>query len=263
MKMVNLINLYKVLLGWVMKTVAMKPQRLEIEQGTFINFWISTKNNHKQAAHGVVLLHGFGADGIFTWQFQVLALAKKYALYVPDFVFFGNSTTDKTERSPEFHAECVAKGLKMLGVEKCTLVGFSYGGMVGFKMGEMYPKLVHSMVISGGVIGLVESITVRSLERMGGVSSWSQYLLPHTAEGVRMLFRLASYKLPPIPSFLLKDYLEVYISSYLINNYVHVTIMIVRITKYCSFNLNLFKGLLNIILFPILNIAPTLYSYCN
>ena len=177
-----------------MKAVGMKPHRVEIEEGTFINFWVSTNNNHKQAAHGVVLLHGFAADGIFTWQFQVLALAKKYALYVPDFVFFGNSTTDKMERSPKFQADCVAKGLKMLGVEKCTLVGFSYGGMVGFKMCEMYPELVHSMVVSAGVFGLVESITVRSLERMGGLSSWSQFLLPHTVEGVRMYFRVMSYQ---------------------------------------------------------------------
>ncbi|KAG6761527.1 hypothetical protein POTOM_034753 [Populus tomentosa] len=41
----------------------------------------------------------------------------------------------------------MAKGLRKLHVEKCTLVGLSYGGIVGFKMAEMFPNLVDSMAL--------------------------------------------------------------------------------------------------------------------
>ncbi|KAJ6368671.1 hypothetical protein OIU78_001114 [Salix suchowensis] len=117
---------------------------------------------------------------------EVLALANKYAVYVPDLLFFGDSTTDKSERSPAFQAECMAKCLRKLGVEKCTLVGLSYGGMVGFKMAEMYPNLVDSMVITCSVMALTESITRDGLQRIG-FPSWAQYLIPETVEGVKTL----------------------------------------------------------------------------
>ncbi|KAK4576248.1 hypothetical protein RGQ29_026983, partial [Quercus rubra] len=156
----------------------------------------------------VVFIHGFAADGIITWQSQVLALARKYKVYVPDLVFFGGSITDRSERSPEFQAECVAKGLKKLGVERCTLVGLSYGGMVGFKMAEMYPDLVESMVLTCSAMALTKSISDAALERIG-FKSWSDYLLPDSVQGVKVLFDIATFKLPRIPNFIYKHYLEV------------------------------------------------------
>ncbi|XWS67909.1 hypothetical protein CRYUN_Cryun04dG0045200 [Craigia yunnanensis] len=152
----SLLKIYKFLLHGVLKLAGISPQTIEIEPGTVMNFWVpneTTNNTSKQRKKpAVVFLHGFCFDGILTWQFQALALVKDYSVYVPDFFFFGGSITDKTERSVEFQAECMAKGLRKLGVEKCTLVGFSYGGMVGFKMAEMYPDLVESLVVSSSVM---------------------------------------------------------------------------------------------------------------
>ncbi|KAH8498295.1 hypothetical protein H0E87_017276 [Populus deltoides] len=130
--------MYMSLLRVLLRLVGVRSQVVEIEPGTLVHFWAPAENPNKTKIHNqakrkpaVVFLHGFGFNGISTWQFQMLALAKDYAIYVPDFLFFGGSFTDKTERSPAFQAECMARGLKKLGVEKCTLVGLSYGGMVG------------------------------------------------------------------------------------------------------------------------------------
>ncbi|XP_028767940.1 uncharacterized protein LOC114725580 [Neltuma alba] len=204
--MVSVIAMYRALLRMVMKMVGMRPQKVEIHQGTVINFWVPSKPQNKKLA--VVFLHGFAADGILTWQFQVLALARKYALYVPDLVFFGESTTERPDRSVEFQAECVAEGLKRLGVEKCCVAGFSYGGFVGFKMAEMYSDTVESLVVSGSVPELMESFSGPALERLGGFSSWSQLLLPSRAYGVRLLLDVGFYKRIPCPRFLLRDFLK-------------------------------------------------------
>ncbi|XP_050247043.1 uncharacterized protein LOC126694690 isoform X3 [Quercus robur] len=210
--MVNIFAVYKPLLHWVMKLVGMRSQRVEIDPGTIMNFWVpnetpkKSKNSNNNKA--VVFIHGFADDGIITWQSQVLALARKYKVYVPDLVFFGGSITDRSERSPEFQAECVAKSLKKLGVERCTLVGLSYGGMVGFKMAEMYPDLVESMVLTCSVIALTKSISDAALERIG-FKSWSDYLLPDSVQGVKILFDIATFKLPRIPNFIYKHHLEV------------------------------------------------------
>ncbi|XP_040963812.1 uncharacterized protein [Gossypium hirsutum] len=182
------------------------PKKIEIEPGTVVNFWVPTQTTTKPA---VVFLHGFAFDGILTWQFQALALANRYSVYVPDFVFFGDSITDKSERSVEFQAECIAKGLKKLGVEKCTLVSFSYGGAVGFKMAEIYPELVHSLVVTCFPMALTDSISNARFHRLG-FNSWQDYLLPDSVKGVETLVQLASHSFPKLPNFIYKEILEYY-----------------------------------------------------
>jgi pimeloyl-ACP methyl ester carboxylesterase len=207
--------MYMSLLRVLLRLVGVRSQVVEIEPGTLVHFWAPAENPNKTKIHNqakrkpaVVFLHGFGFNGISTWQFQMLALAKDYAIYVPDFLFFGGSFTDKTERSPAFQAECMAKGLKKLGVEKCTLVGLSYGGMVGFKMAEMYPDLVDSMVVTCSVMALTESITRAALERIG-FSSWAEVLIPETFEGVKKIAELCTYKSLAMPDFFYRDIFQV------------------------------------------------------
>ena len=56
-------------------------------------------------------------------------------------------------RSPAFQAQCVAAALRSLGVERCAVVGFSYGGFVAFRMAEAQPGLVASVVATGTLVG--------------------------------------------------------------------------------------------------------------
>lgn len=204
--MPSFLSIYKTLLYKVMNMAGVQPQAVEIEPGTVINMWAPKNPGNKPP---VVFLHGFATDGIFTWQFQVLALAKNYAVYVPDFLFFGGSITDKADRTVEFQAECMEKALRRLGVRRCTVVGLSYGGIVGFEMAEKYPDFVESMVVTNSVMALTESVSTASLERIG-FPSWVDYLLPNTPSGVRVLFRVGCYKFPWLPNFLLEDFLETF-----------------------------------------------------
>lgn len=219
--MVNLVAAQKPLMLWLMKTAGVRPHTVEIEPGTLMNFWVpcETVQKPKKKAGNitrlskptkpvVVLVHGFAAEGIVTWQFQVGALTKKYSVYIPDLLFFGGSTTDKSDRSPTFQAECLAKGLRKLGVEKCTVVGFSYGGMVAFKMAALQPDLVHALVVSGSVLAMTDSISEATLQRLGFASS-SELLLPNSVKGLKALLSVAAHKKLWFPDRLHKDYLEV------------------------------------------------------
>lgn len=107
-----------------------------------------------------------------------------------------------------FQAQCLITALERLGVKQCTVVGFSYGGMVAFKMAEINPNLVRSLVISGSIIAMTDSISDATLERLGMKSS-SELLLPETVKGLKALQSLAMYKKIWFPNFLMKDYLEV------------------------------------------------------
>ncbi|XWS62784.1 hypothetical protein CRYUN_Cryun06bG0040400 [Craigia yunnanensis] len=207
----SFLKIYKFFLHGLLKLAGLSTQTVEIEPGTVINIWVPTEitnNTSKQRKKpAVVFIHGFGLDGILTWHFQALALAKDYSVYVPDLIFFGGSITDKTERSVKFQAECMAKGLRKLGVEKCTLVGLSYGGMVSFKMAEMYPDLVESMVVSCSVMAMTESVSNDALQRLG-FSNWEDNLLPVSVKGIETFCDISSCNSPNLPNCICKDILE-------------------------------------------------------
>ncbi|KAM7475003.1 hypothetical protein LguiB_022246 [Lonicera macranthoides] len=218
--MVKFFSIIKPLVRGLMKLVGMTPQLVEIEPGTTIHIWVPTqtinkttpKTFHKPNKPVVVLIHGFALNGILTWLFQVLNLSKNYSVYVPDLIFFGGSVTDKADRSTGFQADCFAKTLRKLGVDKCIVVGFSYGGMVGYKMASLHPELVESLVLSSTVIELTKSISDASLKSIG-FSCWKDFLLPESVEGVKTLLSIGSYKFPWIPDFVFEDFLKVMLKN--------------------------------------------------
>ncbi|XP_024030379.1 uncharacterized protein LOC21401523 [Morus notabilis] len=205
-KMVNIfVCLVNPLLHAAMNLLGLKRQKLEIEQGTIMNFWVSAKTLDKPV---LVLLHGFAANGVVTWMFQIPALTREFSVFVPDFLFFGDSFSESGKRSPEFQAECLAKGLKLLGVERCVVVAFSYGGFVGFKLAELWPELVRHLVVSGSVVGLTQSLSNERLPRIG-FKSWSELLVPKTVEDLKRLFFVVTQKKLWFPSWAFRHYLEV------------------------------------------------------
>ncbi|KAK2981599.1 hypothetical protein RJ640_011129 [Escallonia rubra] len=219
--MVNLVALQRPLMNKLMKMAGVTPHTVQIQPGTVMNFWIPNETINKPKKGQpvtttppkpdkpvVVLIHGFAAEGMVTWQFQIGSLAKNYSVYVPDLLFFGGSITDSPDRSPTFQAECLTKGLKNLGVERCTVVGFSYGGMVAFKMAELYPDMVSAAVVSGSILAMTDSISDATVSSLG-FSSSSELLLPTSVKGLKALLKVAAHKKLWFPDRLHKDFLEV------------------------------------------------------
>ncbi|TVU02563.1 hypothetical protein EJB05_51973 [Eragrostis curvula] len=233
--MVNLVEAQKPLLHYLIRRTGLRQHTVDVDgAGTVISFWMpkdkvpkekatvrditpdaaeakkqrKTKRAERKDRPAVVLVHGFAAEGIVTWQFQVGVLAKHYDVYVPDLLYFGGSTSPSTDRSPGFQAECLATALRKLGVERCTVVGFSYGGMVSFKMAEAHPDLVRSLVVSGSVVAMTDSISETTLERIG-VKSSAELLLPETVKGLKALLSIATHRKLWFPDRIHSDYLKV------------------------------------------------------
>ncbi|XAR72805.1 Acylglycerol lipase [Bertholletia excelsa] len=213
--MVNVVTVVKLILHSLAKVAGLTPQKVEIELGTIINIWVPKQtvvhNDHewkKPNKPVVVLAHPFSADGLTMWFFQAVSLAGNYAVYVPDFLFFGGSTTSSTKRTALFQADCLCRCLRKVGVERCTVVGLSYGGMVAFKMARLDPDLVEAMVVSSTVIQLTESIFNACQARLG-FASLSELLLPRTAEELKVLFTIGTHRMLWLPDFCFKDYIEV------------------------------------------------------
>ncbi|KAJ6828457.1 epoxide hydrolase 4-like [Iris pallida] len=237
--MVNWVEAQKPLLHGLMKMSGLRQQTVDIEPaGTTMTFWVPKEKKKKNQTHhevvpvsrnndndddtskkkkkkkkghekpAVVLVHGFAAEGIVTWQFQVGKLTSKYSVYVPDLLFFGGSTTRSGDRSPAFQAECLMRALDELGVHKYTVVGFSYGGMIAFKMAESRPDSVHSLVVSGSVIAMTDAVSAATMGRLG-FDTTSDLLLPESVKGLKALLSVATYRKLWFPDFLHRDFLKV------------------------------------------------------
>ncbi|KAG0459975.1 hypothetical protein HPP92_023103 [Vanilla planifolia] len=80
--------------------------------------------------------------------------------------------------------------------------------MVAFKMAEARPDLVDSLIISGSVTAMTDSISTETMERLGFASS-KELLLPETVKGPKALLKVATFKNLWFPDRLHKDYLKV------------------------------------------------------
>ncbi|KAF8729721.1 hypothetical protein HU200_017681 [Digitaria exilis] len=233
--MVNFIEAQKPLLSRLMKMAGLRPIELELEPGTTMHIWApkhhvgkngttispiepatdsmgsrkkKKKNRSLESRPNVVLIHGFAAEGNVTWQFNFGVLVSRYNLYIPDLMFFGKSSTASPDRSPDFQARCVAAALARLGVSRCDVVGFSYGGMVAFKLAEARPELVRSLCVSGSVVAMTDAVNREAMDRLGAGSS-AELLMPETLKGLKALLSVSMYRKMWFPDRFYKDYLKV------------------------------------------------------
>ncbi|KAH9562834.1 hypothetical protein CY35_05G093200 [Sphagnum magellanicum] len=196
------------------------------------------KRKKKKKKPALMLLHGFAPNALLCWENQIAAFVRDFDVYVPDLLFFGNSTTTQQREeqgeekqrqrwSEAFQAECLMHMLQVLGVQQkqnnnnnnnssshqqqqqeLHVLGTSYGGMVAFRMAELYPTLVSKVVFTSSGICMLPTNNDELLAR-NNLSHVSQLLLPSTVQQMRVGVNTAIYKQNRIPDFLLRDFVEV------------------------------------------------------
>lgn len=94
----------------------------------------------------VVLLHGY-LESMLVWDEFVDLLKGSVRVVTLDLPGHGVSVVASEVHTMEYLAECVAKGLEALGIERYSVVGHSMGGYVALAMAEMYPERLESIVL--------------------------------------------------------------------------------------------------------------------
>ncbi|KAK4267200.1 hypothetical protein QN277_024014 [Acacia crassicarpa] len=175
--------------------------------GTVMHFWVPTKLKPGQPT--LILIHGFGGSSLWQFFIQVWHLSRRVNLYVPDLLFFGNSYSDKTDRSDDFQARCVVEGMKKLGENRFNVARISYGGYVTYKIAEMYPNEVEKIVIVSSGICYTEEQKNEHLEKLG--KSPKDFLVPQNPQDLRHLLDLSMYRanwLKMLPGFFLQHAID-------------------------------------------------------
>ena len=100
----------------------------------------------------VLLLHGLGCDR-HTWDLVIEDLAEKFVVIAPDFLGHGESDKPRGDYSVAGYANGMRDLLTILGIDKVTIVGHSFGGGVAAQFAYQFPERTERLVLvdSGGL----------------------------------------------------------------------------------------------------------------
>jgi pimeloyl-ACP methyl ester carboxylesterase len=123
----------------------------------------------RQAGTGpvLVLLHGI-AGSSETWIPVMRRLETRFTVVAPDFLGHGASDKPSGDYSLGAHASTIRDLLHVLGIERATVVGQSFGGGVALQLAYQYPELCERIVlVDAGGLGREVSWMLRLLSLPG------------------------------------------------------------------------------------------------
>ncbi|GJP38050.1 hypothetical protein CLOM_g22483 [Closterium sp. NIES-68] len=164
-----------------------------------------TAERRRRRKPPLLLIHGFGASSLNHWVKQIQVLSRHFELYIPSLVFFFSSTSASQKRRGEFfQADAMLQLMDALGVERCQVVGLSYGGIVAYRMATLAPARVARLAMAGSGVMMNRAEYDALIERWG-VSTTVPLFLPRTPAELLRLIGMAHRVTPYLPEWILQD----------------------------------------------------------
>ena len=150
----------------------------------------------------MLLVHGMAASSA-TWRHVIPALAEHFTVVAPDLPGHGASAKPRGDYSLGALADTLRDLLVVLGHDRATLVGRSFGGGVAMQFAYQFPERCERLVlVSSGGLGQDVNLLLRALSLSGaeyllalGCSRWA-----HDA-GTTVVRSLRRLGLRPGPQF--------------------------------------------------------------
>jgi pimeloyl-ACP methyl ester carboxylesterase len=100
----------------------------------------------------IALLHGITSNAE-AWRKVMPRLAERYTVVAPDLIGHGRSAKPRGDYSLGAYAAGVRDLLALLGFERATVVGHSFGGGIAMQFAYLFPEYVERMALiaSGGL----------------------------------------------------------------------------------------------------------------
>lgn len=153
----------------------------------------------------LLLLHGLGCDHT-TWEPVIDALAQRYTVIAPDLLGHGASDKPRADYTLGGYANGMRDLLTVLGVDKVTVVGHSFGGGVAMQFAYQFPERTERMMlVASGGLGPEVTPAIRAIASPG----FHQLMGLLTLPGVRQVNTGALRALSGLPVKQLRDLDEV------------------------------------------------------
>jgi pimeloyl-ACP methyl ester carboxylesterase len=131
----------------------------------------------------LLLLHGLACDRT-TWDRVVPLLAKKYTVIAPDLLGHGLSDKPRADYTLGGYANGMRDLLTVLGIDKVTVVGHSFGGGIAMQFAYQFPERTQRvMLVSSGGLGPEVTPLIKLVQAPG----WEAAMRVLTMPGIRHL----------------------------------------------------------------------------
>jgi pimeloyl-ACP methyl ester carboxylesterase len=199
------------LLGFSLSEAGVRSMARQLERGgldetTFTDTGAGSIMRYFVGGDGppLLMIHGFGGDGVVTWRGQVPALRAHRRLIIPDLLWFGGSSSTAP---PTLTAQARAQLalLDHLGVERADVMGISYGGFVLLRMAQLAPDRLGKIIIVDSPGPQFTDDEVQSMLDRLGAEQPADIFLPNSPDDVRRIMDLTFHKPPPLPRLILRD----------------------------------------------------------
>ena len=115
----------------------------------------------------LLLLHGLGCDHT-TWEPVIDALAKRYTVIAPDLLGHGQSAKPRADYSVGGYANAMRDLITVLGIDKVTVVGHSFGGGIAMQFAYQFPERTERLIlVASGGLGPDVSPAIRAITTPG------------------------------------------------------------------------------------------------
>ena len=111
----------------------------------------------------LLLLHGLACDH-HDWDPVIPALTEKYTVLAPDLLGHGESDKPRADYTLGGYANGMRDLLTVLGIDKVTVVGHSFGGGVAMQFAYQYPERTERlMLVDPGGLGPEVTILIKAI----------------------------------------------------------------------------------------------------
>ena len=180
------------------RTQGLQERRLAVG-GRQIRYWIGGEGPP------LLLIHGFGGDGLLTWARQIHDLSRSHTLIIPDLLWFGQSFALGVEPSITVQVQTMVDLLDHLGLSKVDVAGISYGGFVTLLLQQHHPERTDRVIIVDSPGPVFDAADRQAMLDRLGVTTAEQMFVPQTTQDVERLIEIVRPGGPAIPPFLLRD----------------------------------------------------------
>ncbi len=172
----------------------------EFEKDSTVVFWRKVGTGSQK----LLLIHGFGPATELQWKGIVKNLHDDFTLYIPDLVYFGNSSSKSNIYDPNFISDIVYLSLLENGVENITVAGLSYGGMIAGLIAKQHPEFTNKLILIDGLSKFTDRNHSDSLAQAMGYNDISEILIPADGKALKALFKITFHKKNKYPACLLE-----------------------------------------------------------
>jgi pimeloyl-ACP methyl ester carboxylesterase len=196
-------------------TMVRRAERMGLESTTLHQDALDLhyyRSKDPPAERPLLILHGFGGDGLTNWAGQLDALASDRPLLLPDLLWFGQSTSD-ADPGLRSQAEAMVALLDAEEVPRADIMAISYGGFVAFGMMEIAPERIGRLILVDTPGPLFSASDVSDLVRGHGVERPADLFVPEAPEDLQALFSAVMVHPPKLPEKVWSALYESYFQS--------------------------------------------------